>query len=121
MKISLSVSLQCYERRQCKKVVVWSGDFGMDQYVSWSLSNEELMLDTILEKFEEFCKLQSNEVRARFNLLTSFQQGIKSVDEWYKAIQNQVALAKYPLRLPRYFTGTFLGSSINMKSLSPRQ
>ena len=38
------------ERRQCKEVIAWSGDFGMDQYVSWSLSNEELMLDTIWEK-----------------------------------------------------------------------
>ena len=56
------------ERRQCKKVIAWSGDFGMDQYVSWSLSNEELTLDTIWEKFEEFCKPQSNEVRARFDL-----------------------------------------------------
>ena len=25
------------EERQCKKVIVWSGDFGMDQYLSWSL------------------------------------------------------------------------------------
>ena len=39
-----------HERRQCKKVIAWSGDFGMDQYVSWSLSNEELMLDTIWEE-----------------------------------------------------------------------
>ena len=38
------------EGRQCKKVIVWSGDFGMDQYVSWSLSSEDLMLDTIWEK-----------------------------------------------------------------------
>ena len=68
----------------------------MNQYVSWSLSNEELMLDTIWETFEEFCKPQSNEVRARFDLLTSFQQGNKSVDEWYNAVQTQVALAKYP-------------------------
>ena len=80
------------ERRQCKKVIAWSGDFGMYQYVSWSLSNEELMLDTIWEKFEEFCKPQTNEVMARFDLLTSFQQGIKSVDEWYNAVQTQVAL-----------------------------
>ena len=35
------------ERRHCKKVIAWSVDFGMDQYISWSLSNEELMLDTI--------------------------------------------------------------------------
>ena len=60
------------------------------------ISNEKLMIDTIWEKFEEFCKAQSNEVRPRFDLLTSFWQGNKSVDEWYNAVQTQVALAKYP-------------------------
>ena len=84
------------ERRKWKKVVDWSGDFGMGQYVSWSMSTEELMLDTIWEKFEEFCKPQSNEVRARFDLLTSFQQGNRSVDEWYNVFQTKDALAKYP-------------------------
>ena len=74
------------EKRQCKKVIVWSGDFGMDQYVSWNLSTDELMLDTIWEKFEECCKPQSNEVRAIFDLLRSFQQGNKSVDKWYNAV-----------------------------------
>ena len=54
------------------------------------------MLDTIWEKSEEFCKPQSNEVRARFDMLTSFQQRNKSVDEWYNAVQTQAALAKYP-------------------------
>ena len=83
----------------------------MGQYVSLSLPSEELMLDTIWKKFEEFCKPQLNEVRARFDLLTGFWQGNKSVDEWYNAVQTKVALAKYPLRLPRYFTGTFFGSS----------
>ena len=67
----------------------------MDQYVSWSLSNDKLMLDTIWEKFEEFCKQQSNEVRAMFDLLTSFLQGNMSMDEWYNAVQTQAALAKY--------------------------
>ena len=84
------------EKRQCKKVIAWSGDFAMDQYISWNLSTDELMLDTIWERFEEFSKPQSNEVRARFDLLTSFQQGNKSVDEWYNTAQTHVALAKYP-------------------------
>ena len=35
-------------------------------------------------------------MRARFDLLTSFQQGNKSVDEWYNEVQTQVTLAKYP-------------------------
>ena len=36
------------------------------------------------------------EVRARFDLLTSFHQGSRNVDEWYNAVQAQVNLAKYP-------------------------
>ena len=60
------------ERQQCKKVIAWSGDFGMDQYVSWGLPSDQLTLEIIWCKFEDFCKLQSNEVHARFDLLTSF-------------------------------------------------
>ena len=64
----------------------WSGDFAMDQNVSWSLPSEELTLATIWGKFEEFCKPQSNEVWAHVDLLTSFRQGNHSVDEWHNAV-----------------------------------
>ena len=40
------------ERRQCRKLIAWSSDFGKDQYVSWSLSTEELTLDTIWENLK---------------------------------------------------------------------
>ena len=43
-----------------------------------------------------FASPQTNEVRARFDLLTSFRKGNHSVDEWYNAVQAQVPLAKYP-------------------------
>ena len=68
----------------------------MDQYVSWGLPSDELILDTIWEKFEEFCKPQSYEVHAQFDLLTSFRQGNCSIDEWYNMVQAQVNLVKYP-------------------------
>ena len=68
----------------------------MDQYVSWGLTKDELEFETIWSWFEEFCKPQSNEVCVRFDLLTSFQQGSKSVDEWYNCVQAQINLAKYP-------------------------
>ena len=84
------------ECQQYKKVIAWSGDFGMDQYVLLDLPSPELTLDTIWGKFEELCKPQSNEVHAQFGLLTSFRQGNHSVDEWYNVIQAQVNLAKYP-------------------------
>ena len=89
------------ETRKCKKVIAWSGVFGIDQYVSWCLPPEELCLDIIWSKFEEFCKLQTNEVRARFDLLTSFRQGDCSVDEWYNTVQAQINLAKYPQETER--------------------
>ena len=47
-------------------------------------------------KYEEYCKPQSNEVQARFDLLMSFHQGNCSVDKWYNAMQAQVNLARYP-------------------------
>ena len=84
------------ECQQYKKVIAWPGDFGMDQYASWGLPLDQLTLDTIWGKFEEFCKPQSNEVHAQFDLLTSFRQGNHSIDEWYNAVQAQVNLAKYP-------------------------
>ena len=58
------------EKQKHQKVIVWLGDFSMDLYVSWSLPKEELTLDTIWARFEEFSEPQSNEVRAHFDLLT---------------------------------------------------
>ena len=84
------------ERQQCKKVIAWSRYFGMDQYVSWGLPTDQLTLEITWARFEDFCKPQSNEVQARFDLLTSFRQANKSMDEWYNAVQAQVDLAKYP-------------------------
>ena len=93
LKCKLAAHPEC---QQCKKVIAWSGDCGMDQYVSWNLPSSELTLDAILGKYEDYCKPQSNEVRARFNLLTSFCQGNCSIDEWYNTVQTQVNLPRYP-------------------------
>ena len=83
------------EHQKCKKVIAWSSDCDMDQYVSWNLPSSKLTLDIIWGKYEEYCKLQSNKVRARFDLLTSFHQGNCSMDKWYNMVQAQVNLAKY--------------------------
>ena len=72
------------EARKCKKVIVNH------------LPNEDLSLEIVWKKYEEFCKPQANELRARFDLLTSFRQAGMSVEEWYNAVQTQVALSKYP-------------------------
>ena len=84
------------EARTWKKGVAWSGNFRIDQYVSWCLSQDELCLEMIWNKFEEFCKSQTNEVRSRFGLLTSFRLSDISVDEGCNAFQEQINLARYP-------------------------
>ena len=108
------------KQQKCKKVIAWISDFGMDQYVSCCLSAEELNLDTIWGKFVEFCKPQLNEVRVQFDLLTSFRQGSRSVDEWYNAVQAQDNLTKYPQKQARFYIMIYFGSSCMMKSLYPR-
>ena len=68
----------------------------MDQYVSWGLPMDQLTLEIIWGRFEDFCKPLWNKVQARFDLLTSFKQGNERVDEWYNAVQAQVNSATYP-------------------------
>ena len=60
----------------------------------WQLWNGSICILGLSK--QDFCKLQSNEVHAQFNLLTSFHQENKSFNEWYNAVQAQVNLAKYP-------------------------
>ena len=38
--------------QMCKKVIAWSSNFGMDQYISWGLSKDSMNLDTIWDRFE---------------------------------------------------------------------
>ena len=56
----------------------------------------KLDLRSHMEEIGRIWKLQANELRARFDLLTSFRHAYMSVDEWYDAVQTQVTLAKYP-------------------------
>ena len=90
-------------------MLAWTGDFGLDQYISWNLSSEDVTLEVIWKKIEEFCKPQANDLRARFDLLTSFMQGVLSVNQWYNAVQTQIGLAKLPTRnSPDFTEGHFL-------------
>ena len=79
-----------------KKVIQWSGDAGLDMYISGNLPTEEVTLQTIWSRFKDFCKPQSNAVCARFNLLTAFWQGNRSIDKWHNAVLVHIPLCEYP-------------------------
>ena len=82
--------------------------FCMDQYVSCCLPNEDLSLEIIWSKYEDFCKLQTNEFRARFDLHTSFRQGNRSVNEWYNGVQAEVYLCQVPTRNCKYVAQRYI-------------
>ena len=52
------------ENAKFEKVIQWSGDAGLDTYISWNLPKEEITLHTILSRFENF---------ASHNLMQSVQ------------------------------------------------
>ena len=84
------------ESAKCKKVIQWSGDEGLDMYISSALPTEEVTLQTKRSMFEDFCKPQPNAVHAQSNLLTTFHQGNRSIDEWYNVVQVHIPLCEYP-------------------------
>ena len=84
------------ESAKCKKVIQWSGDAGLDMYITWALPTADVTLQTIWSRFEDFWKPQSNTMCSRFDLLTSFQQGNRNIDEWYNAVQAHIPLCEYP-------------------------
>ena len=51
------------ECQKCKKVITWSSNFGMDQYMyPGDYPKMKMNLDTIWERFGDFCEPQSSEV-----------------------------------------------------------
>ena len=65
-------------------------------YISCNLLKEEITLQTIWSRFKDFCKPQSNAVHARFDLLTAFWQGNRSMDDWYNGVLVHISLCEYP-------------------------
>ena len=119
------------ETAKCKQVIQWSGDAGLDMYISWNLHQEEITLQTIWSKFEDFCKPQSNTVCARFDLLTTFWQGNRSIDEWYNAVLAHIPSCEYPEETAAILTrdifwffmadNEFIAKTINEGNTNPEQ
>ena len=62
-------------KQKCQKIIAWSGDFGMDLYVSWNIPKDDLMLDAIWNKFEEFLKASNKQSQGLLRLAHKFLPG----------------------------------------------
>ena len=81
------------EKRKCKKVVAWSEDFGIDQYVSWNLSNDEISLELICYRRNLENSVNSSLMRSEQDLTC-----LQALDKVKEAWMNGPMLYKH--RLP---------------------
>ena len=104
------------ECQKCKKVITWSGNFRMDQYISWEgYPKTKWILDTIWERFEDFCKPQSNEVWAQFISWPVFIKEIRASTNGTMLYRHNSILQNILLKLWKYYIKIFFGSSYMMK------
>ena len=50
-------------------------------YQAWCLDTSAICIETLWNKWEEFCMWQANELRVKYHILKSFSQAESSIDE----------------------------------------
>ena len=83
------------EVRKVNTLLRWSGDFGIKKLKSWQKEPSQLTLDFIWDEYESYCKPQSNELRARYDILKKLTQGSLPADDWMTKLQSQLHLCNY--------------------------
>ena len=83
------------EVRKINTLLRWSGDFGIKKLKSWQKEPSQLMLNFIWGEYESYCKPQSNELRARYDVLKKLTQGSLPADDWMTKLQSQLHLCNY--------------------------
>ena len=69
------------EVRKINTLLCWSRDFGIKKLKSWQKEPSQLMLNFIWGEYESYCKPQSNELRAKYNVLKKLTQGSLPADD----------------------------------------
>ena len=86
-------------KQRCRYVLLWAGDYGLDLYNTWNLSEEDRdKLDEYWKRFEEHVKPQSNHLLNRFYLRNLKQNG-RPLDEFLTEAQLLIQNSGYPTEL----------------------
>ena len=83
------------EVRKINTLLCWSSDFGIKKLKSWQKEPSQLTLNFIWGEYESYCKPQSNELRAWYDILKKLTQGSLPVDDWMTKLQSQLHLCNY--------------------------
>ena len=83
------------EVRKVNTLLHWSGDFGIKKLKSWQKEPSQLTLNFIWGEYKSYCKPQSNELRAWYDVLKKLTQGSLPADDWMTKLQSQLHLCNY--------------------------
>ncbi len=86
-------------KQRCRYVLLWAGDYGLDLYNTWNLSEEDRdKLDEYWKRFEEHVKPQSSHLLNRFYLRNLKQNG-RPLDEFLTEALLLIQNSGYPTEL----------------------
>ena len=108
------------EFQKCKKVIAWSRDFGMDQYVSLGLSNEDL---NKTQSGENMKNSANHRPMKCMPTLIFLQASGKEIEEWMSGIMQSKLKSiwlRTPQKQPRFCIMTSFVFSCMMRNLYPR-
>ena len=83
-------------KQKCRYVLLWVGDFGLDLYNTWYLSEaDQDKLDEYWKRFEQHVKPQSNRLLNRF-YLRNLKQNNRPLDEFLTEANLLIQNSGYP-------------------------
>ena len=101
------------EEIQCKHLLYWAGEHGLELFNSWGLSaDEQKKLENYWTKFENYVKPHSNELIAAWEL-HNLRQGTLSLEEFIAKLRILVKEANYPSEHHDRFLRDFLVLGMN--------
>ena len=69
------------EVRKINTLLRWSGDFGIKKLKSWQREPSQLTLNFTWSEYKSYCKPQSNELHAQYDILKRLTQGSLPADD----------------------------------------
>ena len=87
------------DEQKCKYLLLWTGDYGLDLFNTWNLSEEQQKhLHEYWTRLEEHVKPQSNYILNRF-YLRSLKQNNRPLDEFLTEAKLLIQNSGYPADL----------------------
>jgi len=96
LNFELATELECKEmKRRVASLLSIIGTDALEVYNTFEWIDEEITIQTILEKFERYCKPRKNVTYERFILLTRKQKENEKIDDFVKDLRTLAESCEY--------------------------